>query len=107
MPTDTFLNIDAVQAFTNTLQTLQRTNFTQSDFNNTLQSVNFQGVTGSVTLQGNRVTSGHISDRTMEAVYITCYDYQHTLHLVAGYNTLTDTGSVQENSSIPDVSSCS
>jgi hypothetical protein len=107
MPTDTFLNIDAVQAFTHTLQILHNPNFTQEEFNAALRSISFQGETGNVTLQGNRVNSGHRSDRTEQNAYITCYDYQHILHLVDSYDTLTDTGSVQENPSIPDTSPCS
>lgn len=107
MPTDTFLAIDAVQAVTQTVQALPDIHFTQSDFNTVLQSISFQGVTGGVTLQGNRVNSRHISDRTQESVYITCYDTKHILHLVDSYLANTDDASAQEDTSIPNRTACS
>ena len=107
MPTDTFLDIDAVQAMTTAVQALPDTHFTQNDFNTALQSISFPGETGNVTLQGNRVSSRHMSDRTQQYVYITCYDTKHILHLIDRYIANTDNASVQEDTSIPNITPCS
>lgn len=106
MPTDAFLDFDAVQAMTKTVQAQAGTNFTQSNFNTTLQSISFQGETGNITFQGYRLNSSHMSDRTQQSVYITCYDTKHILHLVDSYLATTDNSTVQEDSSIPNITSC-
>lgn len=105
-PKDTSLDIDAVQAFTKTLLDMASPSFTQSDFNNALKTTSFQGLTGDVTFQANTINSRHISDRTDQNVYTTCYDYQHILHLVDSYAVTTDKVLVQELSSVPNITSC-
>ncbi|MBV9707892.1 MAG: hypothetical protein JO125_10855 [Chloroflexi bacterium] len=106
MPKDTLLAIDAAHAFTEALQNLQQGDFTQQDFNTALKSVYFTGESGEILFQGNRVNSGHISDRDQEIVYITCYDHSHTINLIGSYTAIIDTGSVQENRSAQDTNSC-
>lgn len=106
IPKDMLLAIDAVRAFTQTLQTPLHANFTQEDFNAALKSVHFIGESGEIQLQGNRINSRHLSDRDHEIVYITCYDHNHTLNRMDSYTAIIDTGSVQENHSDQAIRSC-
>jgi ABC-type branched-subunit amino acid transport system substrate-binding protein len=108
LPTDTLLTYDALNAFTQPLEILQ-SGFNQSDFNAALAHITFYGVSGEIDFQGDR-KNGHSSDRERGYVYITCNDYIHTNHLLAGYSIANNDNGSPMNlhlSSASGVSSCS
>ncbi len=102
MAKDMLLAIDAIQAFTQTLQVeLGKPNpasFTQEDFNSILNSITFKGESGSIWFQGGgtSATSGHLSDRIEETIYIVDYDQDHNLNLLQAYKATIDTEQLTE-----------
>ncbi len=90
VPKDTILAIDALQAFTRTMQKTQKVkgiDFAQEYFNTNLQSLNFVGESGEIQFLGDRVNQLHISDREREDVFITLYNDKHSLSCVSRYTT--------------------
>lgn len=98
VPKDTLLAFDAIQVFTQTLQMeAHQTNpIGPVQFTTDLKSIVFQGESGPIWLQGNRTTSGHISDRTQVAIYITFYNQNYRLQLLDSYLATIDIGQMQE-----------
>lgn len=108
LPTDALLTYDAVNAFVQA-ENNEKSVSDQKDFDSALASVTFSGASGEVAFQGVR-GNGHMSDRDQGYVYITCNDYSHTNHLLAGYSIINNGNSRPQElplSSADGVSLCS
>ncbi|GCE14445.1 hypothetical protein [Tengunoibacter tsumagoiensis] len=89
-PPHTILAYDAATAFTEAFKHFGSSDFSQADFNTTLGTVSFSGVSGYTALQGDQ-NNGHISDRNEGSVYVTCTDRLRTIHLTAYYTSVNIT----------------
>lgn len=89
IPGEILQTYDAVKAFVQTVQNITIGGITQNNFNNTLATISFNGMSGEVTFRGTS-NNQHRSDRDQGYVYITCMDYIHNIHLRTEYSTINN-----------------
>lgn len=100
------LSYDATNAFIQSLQKTGNPPFTQENFNTTLSSIVFTGVSGEIELMGDGNNPLHISDRNKGEIYITCADQSYNIHIITEYQSTINADAVNVNRISPSGPLC-